>query len=106
MTAYPVRGLDVNSSYMIYNLLNKQKELGTAVIFVGEDLDVILELCDRVMVFCRGKIMGIVDPQKVTKEQVGLMMSGRAVEEEKGGLPLSEIKLDPSERKYQNEAIR
>ena len=106
MTAYPVRGLDVNSSYMIYNLLNKQKELGTAVIFVGEDLDVILELCDRVMVFCRGKIMGIVDPQKVTKEQVGLMMSGRAVEEEKGGLPLSEIKLDPSERKYQKEAIR
>lgn len=106
MTAYPVRGLDVNSSFMIYDLLNRQKDLGTAVIFVGEDLDVILDLCDRVMVFCRGRIMGIVDPRKVTKEQIGLMMSGRAVKEEKDGLPLSEIKLDPSERKYQKEAIR
>ena len=44
MAAYPVRGLDINSSYMIYNLLNKQKENGVAVIFVGEDLDVLIEL--------------------------------------------------------------
>ena len=47
MVAYPVRGLDVNSSYLIYDLLNKQKEHGTSVIFVGEDLDVLIELCDR-----------------------------------------------------------
>jgi len=61
MVAYPVRGLDINSSYTIYNLLTKQKESGVAVIFVGEDLDVLVELCDRIMVINSGKITGIVD---------------------------------------------
>ena len=75
MAAYPVRGLDINSSYTIYNLLTKQKEKGVAVIFVGEDLDVLLELCDRIMVVCAGKITGIVDGRSVTKEEVGLLMT-------------------------------
>jgi len=75
MAAYPVRGLDINSSYTIYNLLNEQKKRGVAVIFVGEDLDVILELCDRVMVLCGGKISGIVDARTATKEQIGLLMT-------------------------------
>lgn len=61
MVAYPVRGLDINSSYLIYDLLNKQKEHGVSVIFVGEDLDVLIELCDRIMVINSGKITGIVD---------------------------------------------
>ena len=61
MTAYPVRGLDINSSYTIYNLLNEQKKRGVAVILVGEDLDVLLELCDRILVLCGGKVSGIVD---------------------------------------------
>ena len=61
MAAYPVRGLDINSSYTIYNLLNEQKKKGVAVIFVGEDLDVLVELCDRIMVIGSGKITGIVD---------------------------------------------
>ena len=81
MAAYPVRGLDINSSYMIYNLLNQQKELGTAVIFVGEDLDVLLELCDRILVLCGGKISGIVDARNATKEQVGLLMTKNGEEE-------------------------
>jgi simple sugar transport system ATP-binding protein len=76
MVAYPVRGLDINSSYMIYNLLNEQKEKGVAVIFVGEDLDVLIELCDKIMVLCHGKNMGIVHASKTTKEQLGLMMTG------------------------------
>ena len=75
MTAYPVRGLDINSSYLIYNLLNQQKESGTAVIFVGEDLDVLLELCDRIMVICAGRITGLVDARTATKEQIGLLMT-------------------------------
>lgn len=75
MAAYPVRGLDINSSYTIYNLLNQQKEHGVAVIFVGEDLDVLLELCDRIMVLCGGKISGIVDAREATKEQIGLLMT-------------------------------
>ncbi|MBO4769326.1 MAG: ABC transporter ATP-binding protein [Clostridia bacterium] len=77
MAAYPVRGLDINSSYTIYNLLNRQKEIGTAVIFVGEDLDVLLGLCDRIMVISSGEITGIVDARTATKEEIGLMMTGR-----------------------------
>lgn len=75
MAAYPVRGLDINSSYAIYNLLNKQKENGTAVIFVGEDLDVLMELCDRILVINSGAVTGIVDPRSTTKEEIGLLMT-------------------------------
>lgn len=75
MVAYPVRGLDINSSYTIYNLLNEQKEKGVAVICVGEDLDVLLELCDRILVLCGGSISGIVDARTTTKEEIGLLMT-------------------------------
>lgn len=75
MAAYPVRGLDINSSYTIYNLLNEQKEKGVAVIFVGEDLDVLLELCDKIMVIGSGKVTGLVDGRTATKEEIGLLMT-------------------------------
>ena len=75
MVAYPVRGLDINSSYMIYNLLNKQKEEGVSIIFVGEDLDVLIALCDRIMVINSGKVTGIVDGRNTTKEDIGLLMT-------------------------------
>lgn len=75
MVAYPVRGLDINSSYTIYNLLNEQKANGVSIIFVGEDLDVLLELCDRIAVVNSGRITGIVDGRNTTKEEVGLLMT-------------------------------
>ncbi len=75
MAAYPVRGLDINSSYMIYNLLNQQKENGVAVIFVGEDLDVLIELCDRIMVIGSGRVTGIVDGRNTSKEEIGRLMT-------------------------------
>ena len=75
MAAYPVRGLDINSSYMIYNLLNDQKKKGVAVIFVGEDLDVLIDLCDRIMVINSGTITGMLDARSVTKEEIGLLMT-------------------------------
>lgn len=75
MSAYAVRGLDINTSYIIYNLMSAQKARGTAVIFVGEDLDVLLQLCDRILVLCDGKLSGIVDANTATKEDVGLLMT-------------------------------
>ena len=75
LSAYAVRGLDINSSYMIYDLINQQKERGVAVIYVGEDLDVLLELCDRILVLCGGEVSGIVDGRTTTKNEVGLMMT-------------------------------
>jgi len=75
MTAYAVRGLDINSSYTIYDLINQQKEKGVAVIFVGEDLDVLLEFCDRILVLCGGKVSGIVPGRGADKNEVGMMMT-------------------------------
>lgn len=75
MAAYPVRGLDINSSYTIYNLLTEQKEKGVAVIYVGEDLDVLIELCDRILVIGGGQVTGIVDARATTKEEIGLLMT-------------------------------
>lgn len=75
MTAYAVRGLDINTSYTIYNLLTEEKMKNVAVIYVGEDLDVLLELCDRIMVLCGGQVSGIVDGRTTTKEEVGLLMT-------------------------------
>ena len=82
LTAYAVRGLDINSSYTIYNLINKQKAAGVAVIYVGEDLDVLLELCDRIVVLCGGKVNGILDGRHTTKEEVGLRMTNLVKEEQ------------------------
>ena len=81
MAAYPVRGLDINSSYTIYNLLTEQKKNGVAVVFVGEDLDVLLALCDRILVIAGGKVMGTVDARKAKKEEIGLMMTGAILED-------------------------
>ncbi|GLC80618.1 ABC transporter ATP-binding protein [Lacrimispora brassicae] len=74
LVAYPVRGLDIHSSYTIYHLLNQQKKQGTAVLCVGEDLDVLMELCDRILVMCGGKISGIVDGRTAAKEEIGRLM--------------------------------
>ena len=75
LTAYAVRGLDINASYMIYDLINKQKAAGVAVIYVGEDLDVLLELSDRILVLCGGKVSGIVPGRGAKKRDVGMMMT-------------------------------
>ncbi len=76
VTAYPVRGLDINSSYAIYNILNQQKVNGVGILFVGEDLDVMMALCDKILVLCHGKVMGVVHAHKTSKEELGLMMTG------------------------------
>ena len=81
IAAYPVRGLDINSSYAIYDLLNQQKQAGVAVLFIGEDLDVLLELADRIMVLNHGRVSGIVDGATATKEQIGLLMTAEVEHE-------------------------
>ena len=75
MTAYAVRGLDINTSYTIYNILSDEKKKGVGVVYVGEDLDVLVELCDRILVLCEGKVSGLVDARTTPKEQLGLLMT-------------------------------
>lgn len=74
--AYPVRGLDINTCFTVYNLVNEAKKNGTAVLFIGEDLDVIIQLCDRIMVLCDGKISGVTSSEEASREQLGRMMLG------------------------------
>ncbi len=79
ITAYPVRGLDIGASYNIYDLLKEQKQKGVGILYIGEDLDVLIELCDRIMVLCDGKVTGITDSENITKEDLGLMMAGETL---------------------------
>lgn len=83
ITAYAVRGLDVGATHQIYDLINAQKAKGVAVMFVGEDLDVLMQFCDRIMVMCQGKVTGVVDAKAVTKEELGLMMGGEVRKDQK-----------------------
>jgi len=82
ITAYAVRGLDINSSYQIYDAINEQKKKGVGILFIGEDLDVMIELCDKIMVLCHGKITGIEDARTTTKEKIGLLMTDALSKEE------------------------
>ena len=79
LTAYATRGLDINTSYEIYNLLNEQKKQGVAVVYVGEDLDVLLALSDRIVVLCDGIVTGIVNARETDKRTIGQLMSKREV---------------------------
>jgi simple sugar transport system ATP-binding protein len=83
ITAYPVRGLDIGASMGIYRLLNEQKGRGVGILYIGEDLDVLRELCDRIMAIHAGALMAVVDPRETTKEELGLLMLGHRIEEEK-----------------------
>ena len=85
MSAYAVRGLDINTSYIIYDLMSAQKAKGVAVIFVGEDLDVLMELCDKILVLCDGKVSGIVDARTTTKEEIGILMTSNEGKEKVNG---------------------
>jgi len=84
--AYPVRGLDINTCYAIYDLINEQRAKGVSVLFIGEDIDVLMQLCDRVMVICDGAITGIVNPETCTKEDIGLLMAGGTNTQVKEGI--------------------
>ena len=80
ITAYPARGLDIGSAHLVYDLINEQKKKGVAVLFIGEDLDVLIEMCDRIMVLCGGEIIGIMDGRQATKEDLGYMMAGNPLD--------------------------
>ena len=78
--AYAVRGLDINTCYTIYDLISEEKKKGTAILFIGEDLDVLIQLCDRIMVLCDGQVTGIVDAKDASREKIGMMMVGKTME--------------------------
>jgi simple sugar transport system ATP-binding protein len=82
ITAYPVRGLDIGATMTIYDMLNEQKKKGVGILFVGEDLDVLLGLCDRIMVLCAGRVSAIVESRFATKALLGMKMTGLKTDKE------------------------
>jgi len=78
IAAQPTRGVDISSTAYIHQRLLEQREAGTAILLVSEDLEEICALSDRVAVIYEGRIMGVVRRGEATREQLGLMMAGVA----------------------------
>jgi simple sugar transport system ATP-binding protein len=81
----PTWGLDVGATEFVREQLLKQRERGSAILLVSEDLEEVMAMSDRLAVIHKGEIMGIVeDPREVTEEDLGLMMAGVRIEEAVG----------------------
>jgi len=76
VAAQPTRGLDIGATEYVHALLLEQRQEGIAILLISEDLDEILALSDRIAVIYEGQIMGVVDSDEATLEQLGLMMAG------------------------------
>ena len=76
IASQPTRGLDVGATEYVRNKLLEQRDQGAAVLLVSEDLDEILALSDRIAVIYEGRIVGVLPAQEVSREQLGMMMSG------------------------------
>ena len=76
IAAHPTYGLDVGATEFVRKQLLKERERGAAILLISEDLEEIFNLSDRIAVMFEGEIMGIVEPEKTTIEEVGLMMAG------------------------------
>lgn len=77
----PTRGLDVGAIEAIQSLLLEQREAGTAILLISEELDELFSLSDRIAVIFDGQIMGIVGADKADINEIGLMMTGTRQEE-------------------------
>jgi simple sugar transport system ATP-binding protein len=76
IAAQPTRGVDIGATEYVHARLLEQREKGTAILLISEDLDEVMALSDRIAVIYEGQIMGIVDAEAATPEQLGLMMAG------------------------------
>jgi general nucleoside transport system ATP-binding protein len=80
VASYPIRGLDIEATETVHDLLLAQKERGAGVLLVSEDLEEIFKLSDRIAVLFEGEIMGIVNAGDSTPEEIGMMMLGKRKE--------------------------
>jgi len=76
IAAQPTRGVDIGATEYIHQRLLQQRDAGTAILLISEDLDEIRTLSDRIAVMYEGNIMGVVERNHATVEQIGLMMAG------------------------------
>ncbi len=76
VASQPTRGVDIGAAEYIHKRLVQQRAENTAIMMISEDLDEVFALSDRIAVIYEGQIIGIVDRQTATREQIGLMMAG------------------------------
>lgn len=77
VASHPTRGVDVGSMEFIHDQINALREAGRAVLLISSNLDEVQSLSDRLAVVYEGEIVDIVDPERVTEEQLGLLMAGQ-----------------------------
>ena len=76
LVSQPTRGVDIGAIEFIHRKLVELRDSGAAILLVSAELEEVLSLSDRVLVMYQGKIVGEVDPKKVSQEEIGLMMTG------------------------------
>ncbi|MEI8132868.1 MAG: ATP-binding cassette domain-containing protein, partial [Leptolinea sp.] len=81
IAAQPTRGVDIGATEYIHERLLMQRDSGTAILLISEDLDEIRTLSDRIAIIYEGAVIGVVDRNGATVEQIGLMMAGISMEE-------------------------
>ncbi|HEX6206867.1 MAG TPA: ABC transporter ATP-binding protein [Actinomycetota bacterium] len=84
VASQPTRGLDVGSMAYIHEQVIAARDGGTAVLLVSSELDEVLSVADRVAVIYRGRIVGLVDPKTIGREEIGLMMAGATAGQAEG----------------------
>jgi simple sugar transport system ATP-binding protein len=76
VASQPTRGVDIGAAEYIHRRLVEERENGTAILVISEDLDEILALADRVAVMFEGRLMGILNRENINVAEVGLLMAG------------------------------
>ena len=76
MAVYPSRGLDVGATEAVRKQILEQREKGSAIVLVSEELDELIAVADTIAVMSEGEIMGVVDAQTADIEELGMMMAG------------------------------
>lgn len=84
IAAQPTRGLDVAATKFVQRSILKQKEAGTAVLYISTELEEIFEISDRIMVLYKGNIAGIFDTGSVDIWTIGLLMAGHQADADHG----------------------
>lgn len=92
IAVHPSRGLDVGATESIRHTLLEQRERGTSILLISEDLEEIMQISDRILVLYNGQIMGIARISEITLEEIGLMMAGDSLKDFSHDLQLNGYK--------------
>lgn len=76
---HPTRGLDIESTRWMWNLLLDRRRQGAAIMFTSSDLDEIMERSDRILVFSGGRVTQALDASQTSAQQLGELIGGKGV---------------------------